>query len=113
MSDRRFGIFAETLRVKVTNDVKMFDKLIKIPCQMWFKIKEKEYCYEWLDVCLSPANFDLADGIVKGDKIIVSGQMTMNEYNEKKSWSLWANEVHKERKAESEPYQAPLGDSPF
>jgi hypothetical protein len=110
---KRYGIFAEDLKVKVTNEIKE-GKLIKIPCQMWFKIKDKEYCYEWIDVCLSQANFPLANGIKKGDKITVSGQMTMSEYNGKKQWTLWATELKSDKPVGEDVKHEPINDDvPF
>lgn len=104
----RFGIFVENFVVKVTNEVREFEKLTKIPCQMWFKIGKGKYCYEWVDVLLSQDKVALADGISKGDKIAVWGSMQMTEYNDKKSWNIWATDIEKQHKTETTQEDVPF-----
>ena len=89
-----FGILAKNQRFKVTNEVKRFDNLVKIPCSMSFKNGDK-WTNEWCDVMLSGESMKLAEGIEKGDRIFVYGRMNLNEYNKKKSWQCWATEIEK------------------
>jgi len=107
-----FGFLAENAKVKVTNEVKMKDNLVIIPCQMWFKQKSGKYAYEWVDVMLYGDDMPKADGISKGDKIFVWGRLNLNEYNDKKSWQIWANDVQKEVLQDKAPEINP-DDVPF
>ena len=90
-----FGILAKSNHFKVTNVVKRFDNLVIIPCSMSFKDNKGNWVNEWCDVKVSGPDMRLANGIEKGDKISVSGKMSLTEYNGKKSWQCWATEIEK------------------
>lgn len=111
MSD--FGFLATNAKVKVTNEVKKKDTIAIIPCQMWFKQKDGKYIYEWVDVMLYGSDMSKAEGISKGDKIYVWGRMHINEYNNKKSWQIWASDVLKENKEPDTQTSNSDDDIPF
>ena len=96
----RFGIFAENLNVKVTNDPKVSEKVTRIPCSMGFKDKKADkWVNEWVDVVVFDKS--LSEGIVKGDRLKVSGRLTLSEWtdkqgNTKKSWSILVEELAKD-----------------
>lgn len=113
MSD--FGIFAQDLRLKVTNEVKQAGRILIIPCQMGFKQKDGSWVNDWLDVVVFEGdNYEKAKSIGKGDKITVSGRMTMKEYNQKKSWQVLCSELEVAENGQTNQQQdAPLGEVPF
>jgi single-stranded DNA-binding protein len=92
----RFGLFAESVFVKVTNEPKDFEKLVKLPCSMGAKQKDGTWANQWVDVIF----FDkkLAKEIVKGDKFKVSGRLTFSEWTnkageKKKQWAILADSI--------------------
>jgi single-stranded DNA-binding protein len=112
-----FGFLAENAKVKVTNEVKRKDTIVIIPCQMGFKQKDGKYAHEWVDVMLYGSDMPKAEGIKKGDKIFVWGRMHLNEYNDKKSWQIWASDILKEEKETDilpdKEQDIPLSNVPF
>ena len=92
MSD--FGIFAQDQILKVTNDVKRFDRVHRVPCQIGFKDRQSgKWANEWMEVIAFTDLFDVTDKILKGDKVTVSGRVNMREWEGKKSWEILANRI--------------------
>jgi single-stranded DNA-binding protein len=84
-----FGIFAQDLRLKVTNDVKSAGKILIVPCSMGFKQKDNSWVNEWVDVVVFEGEYyKPAIALNKGDRITVNGRMIMKQYNDKKSWQV-------------------------
>jgi hypothetical protein len=97
MDKEKFGLFAINLNCKVTNDVKKFEKMAKIPCSIGFKNKDNTWVNEWVDLIIFDTGMDISD-IAKGDKLKVSGRMSLGEWTnkageKKKSWSLFVDEL--------------------
>ena len=93
MSD--FGIFAQDLKVKVTNEPKSAGKLVIIPCAMGFKNQDK-WINEWVDVVVFPQQVELqeiARMAARGMRITVNGRMNLNSYNDKKTWQIYADRI--------------------
>jgi len=116
MSD--FGIFAQDLKLKVTNEVKKAGRIFIIPCSMGFAPKKGStdpWVNEWVDVVVfEGSNYELAETVEKGDKITVSGRMTMKEYNGKKSWQILCDKLEVAGKPHGEPVkQVPIDSVPF
>jgi single-stranded DNA-binding protein len=89
----KFGIFAQDLKIRVTNNIKQAGKVTIIPCSMGFQQQDKTYANEWVDVKVFAGQFqDLAIAVQKGDQIKVNGRMTMSQYNDKKSWQILCDE---------------------
>jgi hypothetical protein len=105
-----FGFLVIQQRAKVTQDPKDFSKLIRIPCQIGFKQIGKTWLNEWFDILVFPSDpvaYEVAKGIHKGDRIQVSGRFTMSDYDGKRKYSILANQIEIEKRAEpdGEPYQ--------
>jgi single-stranded DNA-binding protein len=106
MQKEKFGIFAEKLMVKATSDVKSFDKMRKISASMGFKQKDGTWANEWLDLVIFDKDIDL-EGVGKGDKLNVTGRLTLQEYTtkageRKKAWSCFVDAL--EKAGESQPF---------
>jgi len=89
MADKKFGIFAIELRLKVTNEVKTAGKVLIIPCSMGFKQQDATWVNEWVDVTIFSGDvYEKAQQISKGDQITVTGRMNLRAYKGKTSWSI-------------------------
>jgi hypothetical protein len=113
-----FGIFAKQLKVKVTNAIKKFDKVWRIPCSMGFRQQDKTYVNEWIDLVVFSDLFDTCEGIEKGDYLTVFGRLNLSEYadkkgDKKKSWSILCNEIRTDKPKGQDREQPPLTDVPF
>ena len=98
MIDEKFGLFAINFNVKVTQEPKEFANMIKIPCSMGFKSKDGFWVNEWISVLVFDKS--LSEGIVKGDRIKVSGRVVLTEWvnktaEKKKEWTCFADEILK------------------
>ena len=112
-----FGIFAKQLKVKVTNDVKKYDKLWVIPCAMGFKQDKKVdgkdvYVNEWVDVLVYPEQWGDAECIQKKDMITVFGRLVLSEWQDKKKWAIKASEIRSDKKP-IDREQVPITEVPF
>lgn len=114
----KIGFYAEQAPLKVTQAPKVFERMVKVPCQMGFKNGDT-WTNEWVDVLLTKDLMKFADGIEKGDKLNVWGRMELTTYKDKKSWNIWASEIEMREKKETKdvpdnvPEQPPLQDVPF
>ena len=113
-----FGIFAKQLKVKVTNAIKKFDKVWRIPCSMGFRQQNKTYVNEWVDLVVFSDLFDTCEGIEKGDQLTVFGRLTLSEYTDKqgdkkKSWSILCSEIRTDKPKAVDREQPPITDVPF
>ncbi len=79
-----FGLFAKQLKVKVTNEIKKFDRAWRIPCSMGFRQQDKTYVNEWIDLVVFQDLIPQCEGIEKGDYLTVFGRLTLTEYTDKK-----------------------------
>lgn len=112
-----FGIFAKQLKVKVTNAIKKFDKVWRIPCSMGFRQQDKTYVNEWVDLVVFSDLFDTCEGIEKGDYLTVFGRLTLTEYTDKKgekkkSWQILCSEIRSDKKP-IDREQVPITEVPF
>lgn len=112
-----FGIFAKQLKVKVTNAIKKFDKVWRIPCSMGFRQQDKTYVNEWVDLVVFSDLFDTCEGIEKGDQLTVFGRLTLSEYTDKKgekkkSWQILCSEIRSDKKP-IDREQVPITEVPF
>ena len=113
-----FGFMAKQVKVKVTNAVKKFDKVWRIPCSMGFKQQDKTYVNEWVDLVVFSDLFETCEGIEKGDQLTVFGRLTLSEYTDKqgekkKSWSILCSEIRTDKPKAVDYEQPPLTDVPF
>ena len=111
MSDR--GLFAQDFRVKITNTPRQAGKLVIIPAQMGFKNQDK-WANEWVEIVIFPqlsAYQEWGLRAEKGQSITVSGRMTMEEYQEKKRWKIYANNIAEFNHQDRQPSDIP--DIPF
>lgn len=110
MSDS--GVFAQGLKVKVTNAPRKAGSLVILPCAMGFKNKEA-WTNEWVEVVVFAQSGlqEQAERISKGDRINVSGRMSLETYNEKKSWKIYADAIGYE--SDPKPKDKPIDDVPF
>ena len=113
-----FGFFAKDVLLKVTNEVYKSDKFLKIPCSAGFKQRDKSYVNEWFDVMVFEDNFLKAAGIEKGDKIKVSGRLSLSEWTsksgeKKKSWQILASDIVTDKPQGVPAQSAPIEDVPF
>lgn len=113
-----FGIYAKQLKVKVTNAIKKFDKVWRIPCSMGFRQQDKTYVNEWIDLVVFSDLFQDCEGIEKGDYLTVFGRLTLSEYTDKqgdkkKSWSILCSEIRTDKPKGQDREQPPLEDIPF
>ena len=104
MEKEKFGLFAINLNCKVTQEVKIFDKMRKLSSSIGFKQKDGTWVNEWLDLVIFDKDIDL-EGIKKGDRLKVTGRFSLSEWTnktgeKKKQWSCFCDEV---RLAEEEP----------
>jgi len=104
MEGEKFGLFAINLYCKVTQDIKQFDKMRKIPSSIGFRQKDGTWVNEWLDLVIFDKDIDL-EGIAKGSKLKVTGRISLSEWTnkageKKKQWSCFCDEV---KLAEEEP----------
>ena len=58
-----FGLFAKQLKVKVTNEIKKFDRAWRIPCSMGFRQQDKTYVNEWIDLVVFQDLIPQCEGI--------------------------------------------------
>jgi single-stranded DNA-binding protein len=113
-----FGIFAKQLKVKVSNAVKKFDKVWRIPCSMGFKQQDKTYVNEWVDLVVFSDLFQDCEGIEKGDYLTVFGRLTLTEWSDKKgdkkkSWQILCSEIRTDKPKGQDREQPPLDSVPF
>lgn len=109
MSD--FGFMAHHVRVKVTNEPRQAGTFLKIPGQVGFQQKDKKYVNEWFDVMVPP---DLEiEKPEKGDFLYVTGKVGCSEWQGKKQWVIWANEIEGKEKEERPPVTPADEDVPF
>jgi hypothetical protein len=113
-----FGIFAKQLKVKVSNAVKKFDKVWRIPCSMGFKQQDKTYVNEWVDLVVFSDLFQDCEGIEKGDYLTVFGRLTLTEWSDKKgdkkkSWQILCSEIRTDKPKAVDREQPPLEEIPF
>ena len=108
MSEKKFGIYAIDLWVKVTNAHRNAGKLIVVPGQMGFKQRDGSWVNEWIDIIL----FERLQGNIpkKGERVQVSGRMDCSEYKEKKQWKVFADELKRQGEPERAPEPGPLPD---
>ena len=112
-----FGIFAKQLKVKVSNAVKKFDKVWRIPCSMGFKQSDKTYVNEWIDLVVFQDLIPECEGIEKGDQLTVFGRLTLTEWSDKKgdkkkSWQILCSEIRSDKKP-IDREQVPITEVPF
>ena len=79
--EKKWGFFAVNVKMKVTNDIKDFPTMCKIPCSVGFRQKDKTYVNEWVDVLLNHDQEEMTQGIKKGSMIEVCGHLNVSEYN--------------------------------
>jgi len=112
-----FGIFAKQLKVKVSNAVKKFDKVWKIPCSVGFRQQDKSYVNEWVDLIVFDNLFQDCELIEKGDMLTVFGRLNLQEYTDKqgqkkKSWQILCSEIRTDKKCVNYE-QPPIDSVPF
>jgi hypothetical protein len=110
MADDRFGIFAESVRVKVTNEPRMAgEKARVIPGQVGFRQRDKSYVNEWFDVIIFQGSGLMDTEIKKGDVFKVSGRVDCSEYQGKKQWKIYADtlEYAEKKQGYQELHQEP------
>ena len=113
-----FGIYAKQLKVKVSNAVKKFDKVWRIPCSMGFRQQDKTYVNEWVDLVIFDNLFNYCMDVQKGDMLTVFGRLTLSEWTDKKgdtkkSWSILCSEIRTDKPQAVDREQVPLTDVPF
>lgn len=112
-----FGFYAKNVTAKVTIEPGKYGKIVKIPVSIGFKNQEK-WANEFFDVIVFESLQDQADGISKGDKIKVSGRVTLNEWTAKdgttkKTWQILASKIEgpaEPKQPAFDPDSAPLPD---
>lgn len=112
-----FGLFAKQLKVKVTNEIKKFDRAWRIPCSMGFRQQDKTYVNEWIDLVVFQDLIPQCEGIEKGDYLTVFGRLTLTEYTDKKgekkkSWQILCSEIRSDKKP-IDREQVPITEVPF
>jgi len=110
--EKKWGFFADNVKMKVTNDLKDYPKMVKIPCSTGFKQKDKTYVNVWVDVLVNKNHEEMTQGIQKGSSIEVCGNLSISEYNGKKQWSVWADSIV-DLSQPNVPQTAPMEDVPF
>lgn len=93
----KFGIFAQNLRVKVTQPPQNLDRVSFVNCQMGFKNSQTGvWSNEWVKLKVFAPHLQTAQQIQKDMRLEVSGRMVLEsrEYQgqEKKEWVILIGE---------------------
>ena len=113
MSD--FGIFAQDVRAKVTQELKKFGKVIRIPVSIGFKSQDK-WANEFFDIVVFEAMHDQVSDLSPKDQVTVSGRVQLTEWtdkagNTKKRWEILARTIETSKAVkETPPAYDPLPD---
>ena len=115
-----FGIKAENIRCFVTQEPKTYSKLAKIPVSVGFKQFDGTYYNQFFTILLFKDMIPLADKVKKGDRIEVTGNVTVNFWKspngeEHVQWQIMANELNGvgQSGVANAPSAADPGDVPF